>query len=113
MRRLRLHRRQDPLDGIVIGDVFIDSTLQLAAYRGVTEIHGDLNVSGRSVAELGDTFDDLRVIEGSLVVGNNQQLERLVFPRLESVAVVSLYATSALATVELPALKTGTFSLRT
>lgn len=102
---------KDPLDGIVVGNVFIDSTLQLAPYSGVTEIHGDLTISGRSIAELGNTFDDLRRIEGRLVASDNQQLTRLAFPALESVNLVSLSGMSHLEALEMPALTSGAFSL--
>jgi hypothetical protein len=102
---------KDPRDGIVIGNVFIDSTLQLATYRGVSEIHGDLNINGRSIAELGDTFDDLKIIEGQLVVNDNQSLVQLAFPALESVEHVSLSGVGALETLAMPALKRGLFSL--
>lgn len=102
---------KDPLSGIVVGNVFIDSTLQLATYAGVTEIHGDLNISGRSIAELGNTFDDLRRIEGRLVVGDNQQLTQLAFPALEFVDLVSLSGVGQLKALEMPALTSGAFSL--
>jgi hypothetical protein len=102
---------KDPLDGIVVGNVYIESTLQLATYQGVTEIHGDLSISGRSIVDLGDTFDDLRRIEGRLMVSDNRPLARLAFPALESVDMVSVSAGSALETIEMPALKHGVFSL--
>lgn len=102
---------KDPRGGIVVGNVFVDSTLQLATYRGVTEVHGDLTISGRSIGELGDTFDQLRRVEGRLVISDNQELEHLAFPALESVALVSLSAVSRLETLELPALRYGLLSL--
>ena len=103
---------QDPLEGVVNGNVFIDSTLQLASYRGITEIHGDLTISGGSIADLGDTFDALRRIDGRLVLSDNAQLQSLAFPALEAAGVVWLSAVSGVKTLELPKLTSGAFTLQ-
>lgn len=99
--------------GIVRGHVSIESSLQLPLYRGVTEIHGDLHVSGNFIADLGDTFDQLRYVQGRIIIGSNEALEAIRFPKLEVVPWLTVsYATKA-KTLELPLLREGEISLTT
>jgi hypothetical protein len=93
-----------PLNGIVTGNVIIESSLQLGLYRGVTEIHGDLIMSSSAIADLGDTFDQLRFVEGQVSFYDNQQLAHISFPALERASQFSVsYAINA-TRVELPLL---------
>jgi hypothetical protein len=91
-----------PVEGIVNGDVFVYSTLQLDIYRGVTEIRGDLGISTTDIESLGDTFDQLKTITGWLTVSENGYLTSIAFPNLETVERVQLVYSDALESVDLP-----------
>lgn len=102
---------RDPVDGIVLGGVQIESALELPRYRGVVEIHGDLIIGGVVLGDLGDTFAELRSIEGSLVVQQTQKLAKLSFPALEYAAALTFSDNLALEVVELDSLKSSVISI--
>jgi hypothetical protein len=102
-----------PIGGVVNGSVSIDSSLQLALYRGVTEIHGTLFINGRFIADLGDTFDELRVVDNGIQFGNNEEVTAVRFPKLEMVSLIYFANTYKLKSVELPSLVEGDIDLGT
>lgn len=103
----------DPIAGIVTGDVNIVSSLQLPAYRGTTEIIGDLSISGTSIADFGDAFASLRRVQGAIEYSFNEQLSDFAaFPALEEAQTISFHDSSLLSTISLPALKSASISLR-
>lgn len=89
-------------DGIIRGNVYIDSSLQLGMYRGVKEIHGQLVISGGSIRDLGDTFADLEIIDGLLSVSETKLLEALEFPKLAQVSNVMISNAVLISKLELP-----------
>lgn len=95
------------VDGVVQGSVFIDSTLQLSLYRGVREIHGQLNISGGSIKDLGDTFAELELIDGPLSVTDAKQLEALELPKLAHVDSIQISNLSLVDKLDLPLLKSS------
>jgi len=99
-----------PVNGIVIGDVSIGSSLQLALYAGVVEIDGNLNIFGTHFASLGDTFAALKAVNGAIVFQNNQFVDLDAFPVLEHAGSVNFENESTLTSVSLPALKTASLS---
>ncbi len=102
-----------PLDGIISGSVFVESSLQLPLYRGVTEIRGSLIVTSSQMVDLGDTFDELRSVEGQIVISDNQLLERISFPALEQTQAVVVSNSPKAKQLELPALETAYLDLNT
>lgn len=102
---------RNPLDGVVQGNVTIDSSLQLALYRGVTEIHGDLIISGISITDLGDTFDQLAVVDGTLQIWSATNLHALSLPQLTTITNISLSGDNNISSVSLPALKSANVNI--
>jgi hypothetical protein len=100
-----------PIDGVVMGDLFVESSLQLALYRGVQEIQGSLYISGAYVADLGDTFDQLARVTGNIQVSSNALLERIRFPKLTDASTVSFSNLSSLEQLALPRLRHGDVGL--
>lgn len=92
------------VDGIIRGNLFVDSTLQLANLRGVTEIHGGLTISSAALTDVGDTFDQLTLVDGQLQVTNSYNLLKVSFPKLTQATGVNISYVGA-KTVELPLLK--------
>jgi hypothetical protein len=101
----------DPIDGVVFGDVKIDSNLELELYRGVREIRGNLYLEADAIADLGDTFDDLTRIEGFFIVQDYVPLEEIAFPSLDRAGVIRIERVAALAALRFPKLKDATVEL--
>ena len=97
-------REDSPVDGVISGNVTIDSSLQLPLYRGATEIYGNLVINGSSLDDLGDAFDELRLVGGRLIINESPLLTRISFPKLEQAQLVSLSSVPQVEVVELPAL---------
>lgn len=104
-------REDRPVDGVISGNVTIDSALQLPQYRGATEIYGDLVINGSSLDDLGDAFDQLRLVGGRVMLNESQLLTRISFPKLEQAQLVSLSYVPKVEVVELPALRTATVDI--
>jgi hypothetical protein len=100
-----------PVAGIVRGHVNIESSLQLPLYRGVTEIYGDLSINGSAISDLGDTFDELRSVDGRIVFNGNEALEAIRFPKLRSAPVLTVSNATNVKTVEFPLLQESSISL--
>lgn len=98
-------REDSPVDGVISGNVTIDSSLQLPLYRGATEIYGNLVINGSSLDDLGDAFDELRLVGGRLIINESPLLTRISFPKLEQAQLVSLSSVPQVEVVELPALR--------
>lgn len=101
----------DPIDGVVFGDVKIDSNLELELYRGVREIRGNLYLESDAITDLGDTFDDLTRIEGFFIVQAYVPLEEIAFPSLDHAGVIRIKKVAALAALRFPKLKDATVEL--
>lgn len=96
----------DPIDGVVFGRVSVVSSLHLSLYRGVREIRGDLFIEGPAIADLGDTFDELRQVDGMIWIETDHPLlQGLSFPSLERANLVHLTNLSALTELDLPRLR--------
>ncbi len=100
-----------PVKGIVLGTVTIDSSLQLPQYRGVTEIYGDLFINDTSIADLGDTFAELRKVVGTIQIYQSLQLTRITMPKLESAGHFYLDYAGKVEAIELPRFKSGRIDL--
>lgn len=101
----------DPVDGIVRGTVEIESSLELAKYRGVVEIHGDLLIGGAVLVELGDTFAALRSVHGTLKIQQGKKLESVSFPSFEDAAGITFAQNEAITSAEFPALKSAIITM--
>ncbi|RYZ02773.1 MAG: hypothetical protein EOO73_30380 [Myxococcales bacterium] len=99
------------VSGVVRGTVSIESSLQLPRYRGVTEIYGDLYVNGSFIEDLGDTFAELRSVQGRIIFGGNELLEAISFPKLEASPWFIVDNATRLKTLELPLLRESALSL--
>ncbi|MDF3068967.1 MAG: uncharacterized protein K0R38_4568 [Polyangiaceae bacterium] len=106
-------RAGTPVAGIVRGHVNIESSLQLPLYRGVTEIYGDLSISGSAIGDLGNTFDELRFVSGHIIFNGSEALEAIVFPKLETVQGLTISNATKVKTIEFSRLKEGLVSLTT
>lgn len=102
---------RDPVDGIVRGTVQIESALELPRYRGVLEIHGDLIMGGAVLGDIGDTFDALRSVEGTLLVQQTKKLASLSFPALEYAAALTFSDNSALTLADFKSLKSAVITI--
>lgn len=102
-----------PVGGIIAGSITIDSSLQLPQYRGVTEVYGDVYVNGTYIADLGDTFDQLRLVSGRLMFYDNPLLTRISVPKLEQANQVTIETGPNITEISLPLLNGGYLSITT
>jgi hypothetical protein len=100
-----------PADGVVRGNVTIESSLQLPLYGGTTEILGDLYITDNEIPDFGDTFARLARVKGRVIISGNAKLTTLSFPKLRETVWFSLSNMSALTTLELPALESASLDI--
>lgn len=104
---------QEPVKGVLSGNVFIQSTLQLAQYRGVTEILGSLTVANSQIQDLGDAFANLRRVRDTVYVTDNPDLKEISFPSLEATGMLLVTAPGKAARISFPKLKNAEVQLST
>jgi len=104
---------QDPVQGVISGNVFIQSSLQLPQYRGVTEILGSLTVANSQIEDLGDVFANLRRVRDKVYVTDNPDLKEIAFPSLEATGMVLITVPDKAARIAFPKLKSAEVQLNT
>ena len=102
---------QAPVKGIVYGDVSIGSALQLDAFRGVTEIQGNVSVYNTQLTSLKGAFDSLRRVNGNITFLGNAFTVFDGFPVLEQVNQITFQNERSIRSIALPTFKQGNLAL--
>jgi hypothetical protein len=100
-----------PADGVVHGNVYVGSSLQLARYRGVVEVVGSLTIAGTTFESLGDTFSSLRAVRGPLTLFGNRMTTIAGFPSLKTVDKVDIETDDYVKSISLPLVEGGELKL--